>query len=105
MVDRVKDFTNVFVIGSVELTYNESALNESCDYIHNAGLKIIVLLTNFTNYSFDTRVRTNKAQQKYGEDFLALYRYDEPGGDQSDNPELRFVSNTTSYADTASNYT
>jgi len=39
MVDRVKSYTNVFVIGSVELTYNESALDEICDYIHNAGLK------------------------------------------------------------------
>ncbi len=62
MVDRVKDFTNVFVIGSIELTYNESALDESCDYIHNAGLKIIVLLTNFSSYSFDTRTWTNKSQ-------------------------------------------
>ena len=105
MVDRVKGYTNVFVIGSVELTYNESALDESCDYIHNAGLKIIVLLTNFTNYSFDSRTWTNKTQQKFGDDFLALYRYDEPGGDQLDNEKLRFVSNTTNYADTASNYT
>ena len=105
MVDRVKDYTNVFVIGSVELTYNESALDESCDYIHSAGLKIIVLLTNFTNYSFDTRIWTNKSQLKFGDDFLALYRYDEPGGDQLDNAKLRFVSNTTNYADSASNYT
>jgi hypothetical protein len=105
MVDRVKDFTNVFVIGSVELTYNESTLDESCQYIHNAGLKIIVLLTNYTNYSYDTRIWTNKTQQKYGSDFLALYRYDEPGGDQLDNPKLRFVNTTTNYADTASNYT
>ncbi len=105
MVDRVKDYTNVFVIGSVELTYNESALNESCDYIHDAGLKIVVLLTNFTSYSFDTRVWTAKAQQKYGNDFLALYRYDEPGGDQLDNRKLAFVNNASTYADTASNYT
>lgn len=105
MVDRVKGYTNVFVIGSVELTYNESALDESCEYIHNAGLKIIVLLTNYTNYSYDTRIWTNKTQQKYGDDFLALYRYDEPGGDQLDNGELRFVSNATNNADAASNYT
>jgi hypothetical protein len=105
MVDRVKDYTNVFVIGSIELTYNESALNESCDYIHDAGLKIVVLLTNFTSYSFDTRVWTTKAQQKYGNDFLALYRYDEPGGDQLDNRKLAFVNNASTYADTASNYT
>ncbi len=36
---------------------------------------------------------------------MALYRYDEPGVDQLDNPKLRFVSNSTNYADTASNYT
>jgi hypothetical protein len=105
MVNKVKDYTNVFVIGSVELTYNESALDESCDIIHDTGLKIIVLLTNFTNYSFDTRIWTAEAQQKYGDDFLALYRYDEPGGDQLDNPKLRFVNTTTNYADTASYYT
>lgn len=105
MVDRVRGYTNVFVIGSVELTYNESALDESCQYIHDAGLKIIVLLTNYTNYSYDTRIWTNQTQQKYGDDFLALYRYDEPGGDQLDNGKLRFVSNATAYADTASNYT
>lgn len=105
MVDKVKDYTNVFIIGSVELTYNESALDERCEYIHNAGLKIIVLITNFTNYNYDTRLWTNKTQQKYGDDFLALYRYDEPGGDQLDNEKLRFVSNATDYADVASNYT
>ncbi len=105
MVDRVKGSTNVFVIGSVELTYNESALDEACAYIHDAGLKIIVLLTNYTNYSYDTRIWTNATQQKYGDDFIALYRYDEPGGDQLDNPALRFVSNVTTYSDAASNYT
>jgi hypothetical protein len=105
MVDKVKDYTNVFVIGSVELTYNQTALDESCEYIHNAGLKIIVLLTNFTNYGYDTRIWTNQTQQKYGDDFLALYRYDEPGGDQLDNAKLRFVSNASNYADAASSYT
>lgn len=105
MVDKVKGYTNVFVIGSVELTYNETALDESCDYIYNAGLKIIVLLTNHSNYNYDELAWVSKAQQKYGDGFLALYRYDEPGGDQLDNGKLRFVSNTTNYADTASNYT
>jgi hypothetical protein len=105
MVDKVRDYTNLFVIGSVELTYNETALDESCDYIYNAGLKIVVLLTNVTNYNFSTRDWLAKAQQKYGDSFLGLYRYDEPGGDQLENNELRFVKNTTNYADTASNFT
>lgn len=105
MVGRVKDYTNVFVIGSVELTYNETALNESCDYIYDAGLKIIVLLTNHSNYNYDELAWVSKAQQKYGSGFLALYRYDEPGGDQLDNRRLAFVNNASTYADAASNYT
>jgi hypothetical protein len=105
MVDKVKNYTNMFVIGSVELTYNETALDESCDYIYNAGLKIIVLLTNVNNYSFDTHNWLAKTQQKYGDGFLGLYRYDEPGGDQLDNAELRFIKNTTNYADTAGSFT
>jgi hypothetical protein len=105
MVDKVKGYTNVFVIGSIELTYNETALDESCDYIYNAGLKIVVLFTNVGNYSFGTRVWLSKAQQKYGSGFLGLYRYDEPGGDQLENEDLRFAKNTTNFADTAGNFT
>ena len=105
MVDKVKSYTNLFVIGSVELTYNETALDESCDYIHNNGLKIIVLFTNVSNYSYDTREWLSKAQQKYGEGFLGLYRYDEPGGDQLENPRFRFVQNASNYAQAASEFT
>ncbi len=104
-MDRVKNYTNVFVLGSVELTYNESALSESCDYIHDAGLKIMVLLTNVSNYSYDTRGWVAQAQKKYGSDFLGVYRYDEPGGDQLENPKLRFVKNATDNAEAASNFT
>ena len=105
MVDKVMNYTNVFVIGSIELTFNETALNESCDYIYCAGLKIVVLFTNVTKYSFDTLTWLTQAKQKYGDAFLGLYHYDEPGGDQLENAELRFVKNTTNFADTAANYT
>jgi hypothetical protein len=105
MVDKVRNYTNLFVIGSIELTFNETALNESCDYIYNAGLKIVVLFTDATKYDFDTLTWLTQAKQKYGDQFLGLYRYDEPGGDQLENPELRFVNFTTNYADTAGNFT
>jgi hypothetical protein len=105
MVDRVKDFTNLLVIGSIELTFNETALNETCDYIYSAGMKIVVLFTNVSMYSYDTQAWLAQAQQKYGNQLLGLYRYDEPGGDQLDNPKLRFVSNATSCAEAAELYT
>jgi hypothetical protein len=105
MVDKVRNYTNLFVIGSIELTFNETALNESCDYIYNAGLKIVVLFTDVKKYNFSTLTWLTQAQTKYGDAFLGLYRYDEPGGDQLESKELRFVANTTNYADTAGNFT
>ena len=105
MVDKVRNYTNLFVIGSIELTYSETALDESCDYIYNSGLKIIVLFTNVTNYNFNVLDWLNSTQKKYGDSFLGLYRYDEPGGDQLENQEFRFVKNTTTYSETASNFT
>jgi hypothetical protein len=104
LVNKVKNYTNLFVIGSIELTYNETALFESCDYINNAGLKIVVLLTNVSNYSFDTREWLTKAQKKYGDGFIGLYRYDEPGGDQLESANFRFVKDATNYSDAATNF-
>ena len=45
LVDKVKDYTNLFVMGSVGLTFNSTALSEACDYIFNAKLNFIVLFT------------------------------------------------------------
>jgi hypothetical protein len=50
LVDKVKDYTNLFVIGSVEMTFNRTALDESCDYIYGAGLYFIVLFTDTVQY-------------------------------------------------------
>ncbi len=49
MVDKVKDYTNLIVIGSPEISLNQTALNETCDYISNAGLNFIVLFTKQEN--------------------------------------------------------
>ena len=51
LVDQVKNYTNLLVIGSVELTFNRTALDESCDYIFNAGLNFIVLFTSYLMYN------------------------------------------------------
>ena len=102
MVDKVKNYTNLVVIGSPEISVNQSALNESCDYIKNAGLNFIILFTKnetYTTYNiFDWMV---EARGKYGKNFLGIYRYDEPGGNQVDSGRERLVTNATSYSDAA----
>ena len=52
LVDKVKDYTNLFVIGSVDVTFNRTALDESCDYIVNSGLNFIILFTGINMYNY-----------------------------------------------------
>ena len=89
MVDQVENFTNLFVIGALPLTFNLTALNESCNYIYGAGLSFIVLFTSYYIYNSDGVVKQLQylqldpgAQQLYGNKFLGIYRFDEPGGNQ-----------------------
>jgi hypothetical protein len=106
MVDRVKNFTNLIVVGAPEISINETALNETCDYIYDAGLHFIVLFTKREAYTtYDTFTWMVEAQQKYGKMFLGVYRYDEPGGNQLDRGREMLVTNATSYTDAAAQYT
>jgi hypothetical protein len=105
LVDKVKDYTNLFLIGSVDLTFNRLALDEACDYIFSSGLSFIVQFTSSTmyNYSiFDWMVQT---EQKYSDKFLGIYRYDEPGGNQLDRAAHILIESGESYSEVAQNYT
>jgi hypothetical protein len=106
MVDRVKNFTNLVVVGAPEISINETALNETCDYIYDAGLHFIVLFTKREAYTtYDTFSWMLEAQQKYGKMFLGVYRYDEPGGNQLDRGREILVTNASTYTDAAAQYT
>ena len=80
----------------------------SCDYIYNSGLHFIVLFTNISQYAswrgYTPAQWVSSAQQKYGNKFLAVYRWDEPGGDQLDHSRYQEVKNASSYTDAASQY-
>jgi hypothetical protein len=105
MVDKVKDYTNLVVIGSPEISLNQTALNETCDYVSRAGLNFIILFTKLQVYSYDTFAWMTDAKQKYGDSFLGVYRYDEPGGNQIERGREILVTNATSYTDAAAQYT
>ena len=38
LVDKVKSFTNVFIVDTVGITYDINNLNEVCDYVYDSGL-------------------------------------------------------------------
>lgn len=102
LVEKVKGYTNLLVLGSSALTFNESALTESCDYIADGDMHFIIMFTDITMYNYNTSVWTRNAEAKYGSLFLGIYRYDEPGGIQLDQPASRPYSIMVSKAD---NYT
>jgi hypothetical protein len=108
LVDKVKDFTNLFVIGSVELTFNRTALDESCDYIFNSGLNFIILFTGRDMYNYSNGYTIMNwmvdAQHKYGHQFLGIYKIDEPGGNQLEKGPSMLINDTATYSQTAQAY-
>ena len=105
LVDKVKDYTNLFVIGSIEISFNQTALNEACDYIVESDLHLIVLFTDSDIYNYTTFDWMVEAKQKYGDMFLGVYRYDEPGGNQLDLGDSILIKSETDYTSMAANYT
>jgi hypothetical protein len=113
LVDKVKDYTNFFVIGSPSLTFNRSALDQSCDYLYSSKLNFVVLITSFPMYNETNGYPPNdnvfdwigNATIKYGEQFFGIYRFDEPGGNQLDNGPSRIISSSAGgYTGVANNY-
>jgi hypothetical protein len=104
LVDKVKNYTNLFVLGSPDLTFNRSALDESCDYIFNAKLNFIVLFTSLTVYHYDIFSWMQQAKQKYGNSLIGIYRFDEPGGNQLDQGSSLIFNVSSSYAAASKNY-
>jgi hypothetical protein len=104
LVDKVKDYTNLFVIGSVSLTFNEAALTEACDYIYDSKLSFIVQFTGFPMYNYSTTQWMLNARATYGDKFIGIYRYDEPGGNQLDRGQFMLIKDTTNYVQTAQSY-
>jgi hypothetical protein len=107
LIDKVKDYTNLFVINSWTVSTNETALNEICDYAAKANLNFMVF------FSFVSRVIypwhqtwLDTAKERWGDKFLGVYLFDEPGGKQIDtggwnDVVIPLFKNASSYSEAA----
>ena len=105
LIDKVKSYTNLFVVASWTISgaQNSSALDQVCDYAAAANLYFIVYF-NFIFYNYTNQIGgyynsstwedygytpwhvswLNAAKERWGDKFLGVYLYDEPGGKQID---------------------
>jgi hypothetical protein len=129
LIDKVKGYTNLFVVDNWDVTMHEEPLTEICDYAVKSNLYIMVYF-NFVfldnpNYTdlfeeyelnpFHTRWLST-ARERWGDKFLGVYLYDEPGGKQIDKGyytgntttrtggRMRTFDNVANYSDAANRY-
>lgn len=84
LIDKIKEYTNLFVLQSGPISKNETAINIICDYAVDSGLYFIVY---FGWFDFEHQWQIpwlDFAKDRWGDSFLGLYLYDEPGGIQID---------------------
>ena len=84
LIDKTKDYTNLFVIGTPEITHNITKLNEVSQYAINAGLSLILFIYPTIEAEFNQSQWIEDARTKWGSRFLGVYAYDEWGGNQLD---------------------
>lgn len=100
LIDNVSTYTNFFIIGCLG-NYNETRLNILSQYVYDKGLSFIV-------YTDEQRYPSAQwfadARNKWGDKFLGIYFYDEPGGKQLDQTKYPVVTGAYNYSDAANRY-
>ncbi len=98
LIDKVKGFTNFFLVNSWDLSTNETALNEVCDYAVEAGLSFIVFFDyiSLSPEPVPDPFHANlwqadwvvNAKERWGDKYVGVYIYEEPGGKQIDTGQF-----------------
>ena len=99
LVDQVAGYTNMIIIGSTGITYNQSKLNQTILYIENQHLSYAVFAAAAARL-----VSINASVASYNDNFLGVYYADENGGRQLDLDYRRSVFSANNYSDAASQF-
>ena len=92
LIDRVKDYTNLFVVQSGPLMDDGIDLDQICNYAVASGLNIIVYFANGVP-AINVPSFIESAQASWGSHFLGLYYDDEPGGKMLDSITNLYIGN------------
>jgi hypothetical protein len=93
LVDEIRPYTNTIIIGSAGITFDVAKLNDVCQYVYDRGFYFMIY-AHPQNTSEELAIQCQwvlDAKPRWGERFLGLYAFDEPGGRQLDNASYRVV--------------
>jgi hypothetical protein len=96
LVDQVSGYTNMVIIGSIGITYNQSNLNRTILYLKDQNLYYAVFAAAGAKL-----VSINESVASYNDNFVGVYYDDENGGRQLDLDDRRSVRSAENYSDAA----
>ena len=76
LIDRVKDYTNLFVLQSGKIQYQPEQINEICEYAVDSGLHFILYFGTVSGCN----VWYDEYDSRWDNYFLGVYLGDEPAG-------------------------
>jgi hypothetical protein len=85
-IDEVSYYTNLVVIGSTSITYDPVNCSEICQYAYDRDLSFMLYSSDRLNQQW-----IEDAVNKWGNKFLGIYVWDEPGGKQLDQTKDMIV--------------
>ncbi|MCW4034723.1 MAG: hypothetical protein NWF03_05105, partial [Candidatus Bathyarchaeota archaeon] len=80
LVDKVKNYTNLFVLQSGMLQHNLTRMEQICDYAVDSGLNVIAYFGSHVSQVDAAASFSTTAQERWGDKFLGVYYGDESGG-------------------------
>ena len=95
LIDKVKNYTNLFILQSGPLAANSEAITEIGDYACAAKLKYAIMGSTKSSHEHGINNQTLEARTRWGEQFIGIYYMDEPGGNILDNGATDIQSLTT----------
>jgi len=108
LIDKVKGYTNLFVINSWDIATNETALTEICEYSIDAKMSIMVYFNFISRTTYAWHLPwLNTAKERWGNKFLGVYFYDEPGGKRIDGQQWvrgEVFENVSNYSEAAQKF-
>ena len=108
-IDKVADYVNLIILGSLNVTMDTEVLTRVCDHIYQKDLSFIVYVAfgqaeDAPPRGPDSEFFVN-AKEKYGDKFLGVYLFDEVGGKLMDGAHSINVTDADTYTDAAILYT